>query len=286
MYTSFPFPSFSALMKAARSRFTVLVQGQQYNHTVHPGLGNAEEPLPYAIHAPPSLSFSQHKHQPHPTLPHTHNHARFTASLCPCAHQTHSSVPSAPSPTSTPRMLSSLPPSLSSSYDRWFHNHLTLMPPYAIHLMDGCQSLNAAPTGIFTADRTTTGPVLSNGTYADGTSTSRTGHLRTPLALLRPLDQAVITSLQQWSPFQSSQTHPHCMQRIDSSTASRAAIHPPINSESSSRPSRPSSPGAPTTSPTFGQMKSGERMAYAIRPSALSFWALVKKADLSLGPST
>ncbi|KAH6886556.1 hypothetical protein BKA70DRAFT_1444247 [Coprinopsis sp. MPI-PUGE-AT-0042] len=36
-------------------------------------------------------------------------------------------------------MLPSLPPSLSSSYNRWFHDHLTLMPPYAIHLMDECQ---------------------------------------------------------------------------------------------------------------------------------------------------
>ncbi|KAH6886550.1 hypothetical protein BKA70DRAFT_1573903 [Coprinopsis sp. MPI-PUGE-AT-0042] len=47
------------------------------------------------------------------------------------------------------------------------------------------------------------------------------------------------------------------------STASRASINPPANPATSSRPS---SAGAPTTSPTFGQMKSGERMAYAIRP--------------------
>ncbi|KAH6866119.1 hypothetical protein BKA70DRAFT_1500437 [Coprinopsis sp. MPI-PUGE-AT-0042] len=144
-------------MKAVRSHFTVLVQGQQYNHTVHPGLGNAEEPLPYAIPtspSPPAVS----------TL------ADF---------DTQNAIKSSAFLVAIERPV--------------LHGHLTLRPPYAIHLMDECQdspkqySVSAdilgnpsmQPASQLTIDPSTVYPVSTKVTHMDGTPTSAAGHLRT-----------------------------------------------------------------------------------------------------------
>ncbi|KAH6886564.1 hypothetical protein BKA70DRAFT_1444259 [Coprinopsis sp. MPI-PUGE-AT-0042] len=85
---------------------------------------------------------------------------------------------------------------------------------------------------------------------------------RPAFALLRPLDQAVITSLQQWPPLLEFPDPPplHATNRfigrlegVDKST-SRFSINSEAEQHWSSH-----------DEPDIGQMKSGERMAYAIR---------------------